>query len=83
MRGSSGGYVFCRGTPAFAMADGSVFLPPDGIMSLDRSSLSDTLGRARPGASVGVPITAIAVRACPVLPPTIEERIADNRADRR
>src|SRR4029453_14397690 len=31
-------------------------------------------------ASVPIPITAIAIRACPVLPPTIEERIADNRA---
>jgi hypothetical protein len=31
-------------------------------------------------AAVPVPITAIAIRACPKLPPTIEERIADNRA---
>lgn len=29
---------------------------------------------------VPVPIVAIAIRACPELPPTIEERIADNRA---
>jgi hypothetical protein len=29
---------------------------------------------------VPVPITSIAIRACPELPPTIEERIADNRA---
>src|SRR6188508_558151 len=29
---------------------------------------------------VPVPITRIAIRACPELPPTIEERIADNRA---
>jgi hypothetical protein len=27
-----------------------------------------------------VPIASIAIRACPKLPPTIEERIADNRA---
>ncbi len=27
-----------------------------------------------------VPIASIAIRACPELPPTIEERIADNRA---
>ncbi len=27
-----------------------------------------------------VPIAAIAIRACPTLPPTTEERIADNRA---
>ena len=30
--------------------------------------------------SVPIPITSIAIRACPTLPPTIEERIADNRA---
>src|SRR6476620_11122615 len=31
-------------------------------------------------AAVPVPIASIAIRACPELPPTIEERIADNRA---
>jgi hypothetical protein len=31
-------------------------------------------------ASVPVPISGIAIRACPNLPPTTEERIADNRA---
>jgi hypothetical protein len=31
-------------------------------------------------AAVPVPIARIAIRACPRLPPTIEERIADNRA---
>lgn len=31
-------------------------------------------------ASVTVPIVAIAIRVCPALPPTTEERIADNRA---
>jgi hypothetical protein len=30
--------------------------------------------------SVPVPVVGIAIRACPELPPTIEERIADNRA---
>lgn len=30
--------------------------------------------------AVPVPIVSIAIRACPKLPPTIEERIADNRA---
>jgi hypothetical protein len=30
--------------------------------------------------AVSVPIVSIAIRACPELPPTIEERIADNRA---
>jgi hypothetical protein len=31
-------------------------------------------------AAVPVPIARIAIRACPTLPPTIEETIADNRA---
>lgn len=31
-------------------------------------------------AAVPVPIASIAIRACPKLPPTIEERITDNRA---
>lgn len=31
-------------------------------------------------AAVPIPITSIAIRACPALPPTTEERIADNRA---
>ena len=31
-------------------------------------------------AAVPVPIAAIAIRACPALPPTTEERIADHRA---
>jgi hypothetical protein len=31
-------------------------------------------------AAVAVPIAGIALRACPTLPPTTEERIADNRA---
>ena len=31
-------------------------------------------------ATVPVPIASIAIRACPKLPPTIEERITDNRA---
>jgi len=31
-------------------------------------------------ASVSVPISDIAIRACPELPPTTEEQIADNRA---
>ena len=31
-------------------------------------------------AAVPMPIASIAIRACPMLPPTTEERIADNRA---
>lgn len=30
--------------------------------------------------TVSLPITMIAIRECPALPPTVEERIADNRA---
>jgi hypothetical protein len=30
--------------------------------------------------AVSVPIAGVAIRACPTLPPTTEERIADNRA---
>ena len=29
---------------------------------------------------IGIPIARIAIRVCPALPPTVEERIADNRA---
>jgi hypothetical protein len=31
-------------------------------------------------AAVPLPIVSVAIRACPPLPPTVEERIADNRA---
>jgi hypothetical protein len=31
-------------------------------------------------AAVPVPIASLAIRVCPTLPPTVEERIADNRA---
>jgi hypothetical protein len=34
-------------------------------------------------AAMPVPIAGIAIRACPTLPATIEERIADNRAQAR
>jgi len=37
-------------------------------------------GLAALAASLKVPVKRIALRACPPLPPTIEERIADNRA---
>lgn len=37
-------------------------------------------GLALLAAAVPVPIAAIAIRACPQLPPTTEERIVDNRA---
>jgi hypothetical protein len=37
-------------------------------------------GLAALAAAIAVPIARIAIRECPTLPPTIEERIADNRA---
>src|SRR6188474_3185222 len=37
-------------------------------------------GLASLAAAVPVPIASIAIRVCPKLPPTTEERIADNRA---
>src|SRR5262245_50191882 len=37
-------------------------------------------GLAALAATVAIPIASIAIRVCPALPPTIEERIADHRA---
>jgi hypothetical protein len=37
-------------------------------------------GLAALAATVPVPIVRVAIRACPALPPTVEARIADNRA---
>ena len=56
---------------------------PDAVALVERVRLSATHG-AREGlealaAGVPVPIAGIAIRAYPTLPPTIEERIADNR----
>jgi hypothetical protein len=57
---------------------------PDAIALVKRVHESAARG-AREGldalaAAVPVPIVSIAIRVCPKLPPTIEERIADNRA---
>jgi hypothetical protein len=56
----------------------------DAVALVERVRASAARG-ARDGlealaAAVAVPIASIAIRACPELPPTIEERIADNRA---
>jgi hypothetical protein len=56
----------------------------EAVALIERVHLAAALG-ARDGldvlaATVPIPITAIAIRACPPLPPTIEARIADNRA---
>ena len=57
---------------------------PDAVALVERVHDAAAKG-AREGletlaATVPVPIVSIAVRVCPKLPPTIEERIADNRA---
>ncbi len=56
----------------------------DAVSLVERVRASAARG-AREGlealaAAVPVPIASIAIRACPPLPPTTEERIADNRA---
>jgi hypothetical protein len=56
----------------------------DAVALVERVRESAALG-ARKGlevlaATVPVPIASIAIRVCPKLPPTTEERIADNRA---
>ena len=56
----------------------------DAVALVERVRASAARG-ARDGlealaAAVPVPIVSIAIRACPTLPPTTEERIADNRA---
>ena len=56
----------------------------DAVALVERVGASAARG-ARAGldalaAAVPVPIASIAIRVCPELPPTIEERIADNRA---
>src|SRR3970282_1314350 len=56
----------------------------DAVALIERLHASAARG-AREGlealaAAVPVPIASIAIRVCPKLPPTIEERIADNRA---
>jgi hypothetical protein len=57
---------------------------PDAVALVERVHESAARG-AREGldalaATVAVPIASIAIRVCPKLPPTIEERISDNRA---
>ena len=57
---------------------------PDAVALVKRVHKAAASG-AREGldalaAALAVPIVSIAIRVCPELPPTIEERIADNRA---
>jgi hypothetical protein len=71
-----GRYLGTPGARALSLADA--------VALVQRVRASAALG-AREGlaalaADVSVPIASIAIRLCPELPPTIEERIADNRA---
>ena len=56
----------------------------DAIVLIKRVHLAADAGArsalAELAASISMPIKSIALRRCPTLPPTIEERIADNRA---
>jgi hypothetical protein len=56
----------------------------DAVALVERVRVSAAQGAQKAlealAAAVPVPITSIAIRACPKLPPTIEERISDNRA---
>jgi hypothetical protein len=71
-----GRYLSTPGARALSLADA--------VALVERVRASAACG-AREGlealaAMMSVPIASIAIRACPELPPTIEERIADNRA---
>jgi hypothetical protein len=71
-----GRYLNIPGARALSLADA--------VALVERVRASAARG-ARAGlealaAAVPVPIAGIAIRACPPLPPTTEERIADNRA---
>jgi hypothetical protein len=60
---------------------------PDAVALVERVRESAALGArdslAALAASVSMPIARIAVRVCPKLPPTTEERISDTRASNR
>jgi hypothetical protein len=71
-----GRYLNTPGARAFSLAE---------AVALVERVRSSALRGAREGlealaAALSVPIASIAIRACPTLPPTTEERIVDNRA---
>lgn len=57
---------------------------PDAIALIERVHVAADIGARdvleKLSAELAVPITGITLRECPALPPTIEERIADNHA---
>ena len=71
-----GRYLNIPGARALSLAD-AVALVERVLASAARGARENLEALA---AAVPVPIVGIAIRACPKLPPTIEERIADNRA---
>jgi hypothetical protein len=71
-----GRYLNTPGARRISMAD-AVALVERVRVAADRGARDSLAALAE---SVSVPITGIAIRICPELPPTTEERIADNRA---
>ena len=71
-----GRYLNTRGARALSMADAVALV--EQVREAAARGARESL--AALAAAVPVPIASIAIRACPTLPPTIEERIADNRA---
>jgi hypothetical protein len=71
-----GRYLNTPGAQALSLADAVALVERVGA-SAARGARENLEALA---AAVPVPIVSIAIRACPPLPPTIEERIADNRA---
>ena len=71
-----GRYLHTPGARAMSVAD-AVALVERVRASAERGARE---GLERLAGAVPVPIASIAIRACPKLPPTTEERIADNRA---
>jgi hypothetical protein len=71
-----GRYLNLPGARAMAIAD-AVALVERVRAAAERGARE---GLEKLAAAVSVPIGSIAIRACPDLPPTIEARIADNRA---
>jgi hypothetical protein len=71
-----GRYLSTPGAKAISLADA--------VALVERVRASAAQGAraslAALAATVPLPITAIALRLCPPLPPTVEQRIADNRA---
>ncbi len=71
-----GRYLSTPGAQALSLAD-AVALVERVRASAARGARESLQALA---SAVPVPIASIAIRTCPTLPPTVEERIADNRA---